>query len=90
MSETLAYYGIPKVSTPSTTLSPTIFEETAIPSPSSLFDLATTLLPFEGMMDPNNERNDVMGDLLESGMLDETDDQVTLLNGTSSIFNLVY
>ena len=69
---------------------PTIFEETAIPSPSSLFDLATTLLPFEGMMDPNNERNDVMGDLLESGMLDETDDQVTLLNGTSSIVNLVY
>jgi hypothetical protein len=90
MSETLAHYGIPKVSTPSTALSPTIFEETAIPSPSSLFDLATTLLPFEGMMDPNNERNDVMGDLLESGMLDETDDQVTLLNGTSSIFNLVY
>jgi hypothetical protein len=90
VSETLAHYGIPKVSTPSTALSPTIFEETAIPSPSSLFDLATTLLPFEGMMDPNNERNDVMGDLLESGMLDETDDQVTLLNGTSSIFNLVY
>jgi hypothetical protein len=42
------------------------------------------------MLDPNNERNDVIGDLLESGMLDETDDQVTLLNGTSSIVNLVY
>jgi hypothetical protein len=90
MSETLAHYGIPKISTPSTAIPPTIFEETAIPSPSSLFDLATTLLPFEGMLDPNNERNDVIGDLLESGMLDETDDQVTLLNGTSSIVNLVY
>jgi hypothetical protein len=90
ISETLAHYGIPKVSTPSTAIPPTIFEETAIPSPSSLFDLATTLLPFEGMLDPNNERNDVIGDLRDSGMLDDDDDQVTLLNGTSSIVNLVY
>jgi hypothetical protein len=73
----------------STALPPSTFEETAIPSPSSLFDLATTLLPFEGMLDPDNECNDVIGDLRDSGMLDDVDDQVTLLNGTSSNIYLV-
>ena len=43
-------------------------------------------------MDPNGARDDVIDDLLESGLLDitDTEDQALLLNGTSSIVILVY
>jgi hypothetical protein len=79
---------------PRTHCSPTKmgFEETVLsPGSSSFLVFATTLLPFDGMMDPIIKHSDVMGDLQESGMLDETDaeDQDTLFNSTSSILYLV-